>query len=152
MFKSSSNNLRLNHSIIKRLEESLISIQTLYSDCLIEVSVFGSYSKGTAHKYSSVDILVIVECSDERFVKRNANLQRILNESDEMPMVDPLVYTEEEIMELIKKKESFIDSMLSETIVVWNNFNEIDLNNLTLSNSIPSRYLSASPKLEQIKQ
>lgn len=150
MYKTSTNNPRLNHAIIKRLEQSLMTIHAIYPECLIEVSLFGSYAKGTSHRFSSIDLLVVVECSDERFVQRNANLQRLLNESDEMPMIDPLVYTQEELLDLIKKKESFIDSLLKEAVVLWNGFNDINLHELQGNNIIPSRYLSSSPNLDEV--
>ncbi|MFW5720508.1 MAG: nucleotidyltransferase domain-containing protein [Candidatus Dojkabacteria bacterium] len=150
MYKKVTNNHKFDKRIVKRLILAVKSIHALYGDLLIEISVFGSYAKGSQKRYSSVDLLVVVTESDERFVKRNADVQKLLNENDEIPLIDPLIYKEEEILDLIHEKESFIVSALKETFVVWNNFNEINLEEVKDSNRIPSRYLASIPNLEEI--
>jgi predicted nucleotidyltransferase len=150
MYKKVTNNPKFDKRIVTRLMQSVKSVHALYGDSLIEISVFGSYAKGSQKRYSSVDLLVVVTESDERFVKRNSDVQKLLNENDEIPLIDPLIYKEEEILDLIHKKESFIVSALKETFVVWNNFNEIDLEAIKDSNRIPSRYLASIPNLEEI--
>lgn len=150
MYQQSHSNLQFDQRTIARLNQSIASIRALYNDHLLEVSLFGSYVKGEQTKFSSVDLLIVVDESNERFVKRNAVVQNLLNESDEIPLIDPLVYTEEEILDLLRKKESFMISVLKESIVVWNNFNPIDLSNLTPSIIMRSRYASSAPQLEEI--
>ena len=151
MQKTSRNNIKLNQRIVKRIEQSMSSIHAMYDGNLVEINIFGSFAKGGPSRFSSIDMLVILHDSDERFLKRNADIQRLLNEDDLMPMIDPLVYTEAELLELIKKKESFIISVLKESIVVWNNFEPIDIEKLTEEkNVMHSRYQSAIPDLEEI--
>jgi predicted nucleotidyltransferase len=152
MYKTSTNNIELDQRVIRRLEQAISTIKAWAGENLVEVSMFGSYAIGKQHKFSSIDLLVIICESNERFIKRKADLERLLNEDDQMPLIDPLVYTEEEIMDLINKKESFIDSVLDEAIVVWHNFNDIDIHHLFNGNGkyIHSRYLNARPKLESV--
>jgi predicted nucleotidyltransferase len=151
MHKTSRNNLKLNQRITKRLEQSIASVIALYDGQLIEVSMFGSFANGVARKFSSIDMLVILRSSDDRFLKRNADMQRLMNEDEEGPMIDPLVYTEAELLELIKKKESFIISILKESIVIWNDLEKINVTELEdEDNQMRSRYQSAIPDLDEI--
>ncbi len=150
MYQTGKHNSQLDQRIIERLDHVIHTIKAWAGPDLLEISIFGSYANGEQHKYSSIDLLIIVSDSHERFIRRKANLERLLNEDDILPLMDPLVYTEDEIMELIKKKESFIDSVVNEAVVVWNGFNEIDLNNISNGNLIPSRYKSGRPKLESV--
>lgn len=149
MHKESTNNIKFDQRIINRIEQSLISIKALYDGRLIEVSLFGSFAKGQQKKYSSIDLLVIIDQSEIRFVKRNAELQNILNENDEVPLIDPLVYSDEEIMELIHKKESFINSVLKESIVIWDK-NGIKFNPAT--GEVPMIHSKYSPKITNLEE
>ncbi len=151
MHKTSTNNIKLNKRIIERLEQSLSGIHAIYDGNLIEICVFGSYAKGDPRKFSAIDLLIILKTSDDRFITRNAAMQRLLNAEDFEPSIDPLVYTEKELLELIKKKESFIISVLKESIVVWNDFEKINVSTLDdPKNTMPSRYQSAIPDLQEI--
>lgn len=150
MHPTGKNNIKFNERIVERLNQAIHTVKAWAGDNLLEISVFGSYSKGEQHKYSSIDLLIIICTSEERFIKRKASIERILNEGDMMPLIDSLVYTEDEILDLINKKESFIDSVINEATVVWNGFNEIELGEITNGNKIPSRYLNARPKLESV--
>lgn len=152
MYPTSENNIKFDERIVKRINQAIHTIKAWAGSNLLEISIFGSYSKQKQNKYSSIDMLVILCKSDERFVKRKAELERLLNEDDLIPLIDPLVYTEDEIMDLINKNESFIDSVIKEAIVVWNDFNEIDPSQITHTNLVPSRYIGARPKLEDIMQ
>lgn len=151
MYKTSRTNFKLNQRVVKRLEQGIASIHAYHDGNLSEISIFGSYANGDPRKFSSIDLLIVLKESEERFIRRNATMQRLLNEDDETPAIDPLVYTEQEILELIKKKESFIISVLKESIVVWNEFGTIDLSAESASSDQPhSRYQSAIPNLEEI--
>jgi predicted nucleotidyltransferase len=151
MHKTSTNNIKLNQRVIKRLEQSIASVRALFDGNLIEVCIFGSFAKGDPRKFSSIDMLVVLEETKDRFLKRNADMQRLLNEDEEGPMIDPLVYTEQELLDLIKKKESFIISVLKESIVIWSNLEHINLESLEdADNQMHSRYQSAIPDLEEI--
>lgn len=150
MHKTGHNYIELSERIIERINQAILSIKAAYGERLLEVCLIGSYAKGEQNKYSSIDLLVIIEDSDVRFIKRKADLERLLNEDDELPLIDPLVYTEAEVMDLVKKMESFMVSVLNESVVIWNGFNEIDMQNLKHATIIPSRYKAATPNLEEI--
>ena len=151
MYNESNNNLKFDKGIIERLDQALHIIRAIYDGQLIEVSLFGSYARGTQRKYSSIDLIVVVSETQERFVKRNADLQGILNENDKIPLIDPLVYTEEEIKELLTKKESFLISAFKESVVIWDNFKHININTLTQKTQVSSKYKPLIPHLEEIE-
>jgi predicted nucleotidyltransferase len=151
MHKSITNNNKFNARAATRLEKTVATIHALYGNNLLEISVFGSHAKGTPKAYSSIDLLVIIEESFDRFVTRNATVQRLLNEDDEIPQVDPLVYTEAELIDLLNKKESFVISVLKETIVIWNGSKHISISDISDENKIKSRYNSKSYDLEEIE-
>jgi predicted nucleotidyltransferase len=151
MQKTSRNNIKLNQRIVERIKQCMSSIHAMYDGNLVEISIFGSFAKGGPSRFSSIDMLIVLKESTERFITRNASIQRLLNEDDLMPMIDPLVYTEAELLELIKKKESFIISVLKESVVVWNDFEPIEIEKLTEEHNVMhSRYQSAIPDLEEI--
>lgn len=150
MHTTSKNNIKLDNRTIERLETALMSIKAWGKDSVLEVALFGSYAKGRQHEYSSIDLLVIVKNSNQRFIERKIELERLLNETNEMPLVDTLVYTEDEILELVNKMESFVISVIDECVVIWNGFNEVDLKSLTPTNIVPSRYKASLPKLDKI--
>lgn len=151
MHKESRNHPKFDQRAVERIEQSLMSIKALFGKNLSEVCVFGSYAKGSFRKFSSIDMLIIINGSNERFLRRNAAVQRLLNEEDQIPQIDPLVYTEEEIMDLIEKKESFILSVLKEAIVVWNEFDRINISKITNEHKVSSRYRDNAPELEEVE-
>lgn len=151
MYKTGTNNIKLDKRAIERLKQAMITIKAWAGPSLREVLIFGSYARGEQHKYSSIDILVIVSESEERFIRRKADLERALNENDMIPLIDPLVYTEEEVNDLKNKMESFVISVLKEGVVIWNGQNEIDIDCLEDGACIvKSRYSASLPDLEDI--
>ena len=151
MYKTSTSGFKFDKRVVRRLDQAVHAIHALYGDNLIEISVFGSYAKGNSKRYSSIDMLVIIGQTEDRFVKRNASLQRLLNEGDQIPLIDPLVYTQNEMVDLLQKKESFLISAIKESIVIWNDFNEIVISELTNGNAIPSRFMPTAPHLGEIE-
>ncbi len=149
MHTAGTNNPKFDQRVAERLEQALVSIKASFTKNLIEVFVFGSYAKGNARKFSSIDVLVVIKESHDRFTQRNANLHRLLNEYDLLPMIDPLVYTESELLDLIEKKESFIDSILGESFVVWSDDRHIFINQISDENRVVSRYEKDAPKLSE---
>lgn len=149
MHRSSTNNPKFDKRILERLEQSITSTKALYKKDLIEICIFGSYARGKQKRFSTIDMFVILESSDIRFLKRNTQLERILNEEDRIPQIDPLVYTHDEIIELIHKKESFIISMLKESIVIWHKQGPIKLDSLKKDTIIHSRFSTTVPELKE---
>lgn len=142
MYKLSKNNLLLNKKTINSLINALEIIKTYYKNNLIEVLLFGSYARGNKNKYSSLDILIIINKSNKRFTDRMVEFIKLLNEDEKLPFIEPLIYTKEEIKDLIRKKESFIFSVLNEAVVLWNKTEKIDINNISKKNIIKSKYIS----------
>ncbi len=151
MYKSSTNNFKFDQRASQRLKQCIVIIRALYQEDVKEISVFGSYSKGSHKKYSTLDLLIVVSESSKRFIERNIEIQKLLNEGDILPIIDPLVYTEAELEELKNKKESYILSVLKEAIVIWNDKETINLKHLNSKNTICSRYSIAIPKLKEVK-
>ena len=68
MYKPSSSSNKFDKRIVKRIEQAVHAIHALYGNDLLEIDLFGSYSKGSAKKYSSLDILVVLDKCSDRFV------------------------------------------------------------------------------------
>ncbi|MEA3355752.1 MAG: nucleotidyltransferase domain-containing protein [Candidatus Bipolaricaulota bacterium] len=73
-----------------------------------EVYLFGSFARGDIHEGSDID-LIIVGDFNERLFKR---IERVLELTD-LP-IEPLVYTREEIDEMIKEGNPLILHALKE--------------------------------------
>ena len=80
-----------------------------------KILLFGSLAKGNADEYSDIDILVIKK-TDKPFVKRLREVA-LLCKLDEP--IDILVYTPEEIEEMKKAGNFFIESVFSEGRVLY---------------------------------
>ncbi len=151
MYKSSENHIKLNQRDIERLVEAVDIIKAWAKDNLCEIVLFGSYARGEQKKYSSIDILVIMTESQEDFIQRKTALEKILNSSGAIPLIDTLVYTEDEIKDLIKKKESFIVSVLEEGCVICNGKDNIEIQKInTLPQIIHSKYFGLLPSLNEV--
>lgn len=155
MSSTSKKNIKINEKIIKRLKEVTLLINKIYGkNNLLEICLFGSYAKGTQKKFSSLDILVILKDSQDRFIDRKIKLEQYLNTDnlEYFPLVDALVYTENELLDLINKKESFIISAIKESILLWSNkknsYIPVDENKNFIYNT--SRYLNLLPNLDEI--
>ncbi len=153
MHKSSKNHLKLNQRDAERLVEAVDVIKAWAGDNLREIVLFGSYARGEQKKYSSIDILVILTQSRERFIQRKTALEKILNSAGSIPLIDTLVYTEDEIKDLIKKKESFIVSVLAEGCVIFNGKDNIEIQKInTLPYVIHSKYFDLLPNLKEVDE
>jgi len=82
-----------------------------------KIILFGSQATLNTHNDSDIDILVIVEFSDESRVKRTRKAFTLLR-GLETP-IDILVYTEEEINYWKETPLSFVSSALSEGKVIY---------------------------------
>lgn len=154
MRSTSKKNININEKIIKRLKEVILLITKIYGNNLIEICLFGSYAKGTQKKFSSLDILIILKENEDRFIDRKRKLEKSLNTEnlEYFPLVDALIYTENELIDLINKKESFIISVIKESILLWSKeekmYKFIDENSKLIYNH--SRYLAILPNLDEV--
>ncbi len=77
----------------------------------IKAYVFGSYARGTADRYSDLDLVIIAD-TDRAFVERFRDYIKIL-EMSPIP-VELLIYTHEEFKRMIELENSLIINVLQE--------------------------------------
>jgi predicted nucleotidyltransferase len=79
------------------------------------VIVHGSFARGDAHEGSDLD-LIIVKRTSERFVDR---IEQVLAFSDGEMALEPMVYTEQEIANMLSEGNSFLGTALAEGVIVY---------------------------------
>ena len=109
--------------IIKRIEQVLSDIEECCEE-LEEVVLFGSYARGEAEEYSTMDLLIISE-TDLPFIERIKMVIELVSENT-IP-VEPLVYTPDEIREKLREGDSFILSAMNEGVLVWRKGKDLDV-------------------------
>lgn len=111
----------LNSSVIKwppgkKVEESLNQWSnrlTKERDDVVRIGYFGSYANGNWGVGSDLDVIIILEESDEPFERRGAYF-----DTSAIPVpVELLVYTREEWKKMEKENVSFYDSVSDE--IIW---------------------------------
>jgi predicted nucleotidyltransferase len=85
---------------------------------VIELSLFGSLAQGNYTGGSDADILIILKEDSRRFIDRIPKYLAHFLYAD-IP-VDVFPYTEEEIKQLGKEKNSFIKRIMDEKIILIN--------------------------------
>jgi uncharacterized protein len=60
------------------MDEVVYSMQDLFGDELRQVILFGSYARGEQEEYSDMDIMVLVNLSDEELSQYNNDLAEIM--------------------------------------------------------------------------
>lgn len=96
-------------------EKLQIIVEALKEYGAQKIVLFGSTAKGSADKYSDIDIMVIKK-TDKPFVKRLREVA-LLCKLDEP--VDILVYSPEEIEEMKREENFFIETVFSEGRVLY---------------------------------
>lgn len=79
------------------------------------VILHGSFARGDHHEGSDVD-LVIVKNTDARFVDR---IEQVLAFSDGECTIEPLVYTEQELDAMLAARNAFLEKVLEEGVVIY---------------------------------
>ena len=79
------------------------------------VIVYGSFARDDVHERSDLD-LIVVKHTDERFIDR---IGRVLEFCDGEMVVEPLVYTQDEIDMMLEEGNTFLESALEEGVVVY---------------------------------
>lgn len=83
----------------------------------LKIYLFGGYSRGKYDtELSEVDILIILDHSDKRFIDRIINV-RSLCAGD--PPINPLIYTTNEITKMLNEGEGFIEDILEEGVILY---------------------------------
>ena len=85
---------------------------------VIDVRLFGSIAKNEDIGTSDIDIVIILNNSEENLFQRILKYKKYLD----LPIpVDVLVYTEDEIEKMIKEKNFFIKTILEESRSLFQN-------------------------------
>lgn len=87
----------INKNTIEEIKNRLVKV---YSP--LEIYLFGSYAWGTPTKESDLDLLVVVESSNEKSYKRPIKASMAM--LDLMVAKDVIVYTKREFEDLVKDK------------------------------------------------
>ncbi len=78
--------------------------------------VFGSYAKGNADKYSDLDI-IIVHDTEKGFFDRASDFREV--RSAWPRSLDMLIYTPDELDEMLSQRRPFIEIALEEGVVIY---------------------------------
>jgi len=100
-------------TLLKSLKNACAKIKKEYVD-VKKILLFGSFSNRNYTPESDVDILVIVNQSDTPFLQRRDSFTDFFTD---IPFdVNILVYTEDEINQMLKKGNLFIKGVISEAM------------------------------------
>lgn len=80
-----------------------------------KIIMSGSFARGDYHRYSDLDLLVIKETADSVLRRIDAVLDHCSGEIG----VEPLVYTQAELDELLRRGNDFLENALREGKVVY---------------------------------
>ena len=82
---------------------------------LKKIIIFGSFARGDYHKGSDLDLVIVGEFK-ERFIDR---IGKIIELNDSNLEIEAMVYTEEEFQKMIQERRPFIEQVLKEGIIVY---------------------------------
>lgn len=80
-----------------------------------KVILFGSFARGDYNALSDVDLLIVKE-TERNFIDRIGDILAVCDY--EIP-IEPLVYTPEELERMQKRGNSFVQTVLEEGIIVY---------------------------------
>jgi predicted nucleotidyltransferase len=83
-----------------------------------KVILFGSHAYGEPTQDSDIDLLIIKE-TDETMVDRFVTVKRLIFDPDQRIPVSPLVYTPSELQERLDLGDDFVQKIVSEGRVVY---------------------------------
>lgn len=99
-------------SVVKALKEIADRIRQEQSR-IKEIILFGSFSQDEFTPHSDIDIAIILDKSDKKFIERS---DEFIDYFSEMPFdVNLLVYTSGEVNKMVKEKNCFINNILKGT-------------------------------------
>lgn len=115
----------MNMRINEILEEFISVSKKKFKENLVSIILFGSYARGTATKYSDIDLLVVVKKLTENFRKREKMKQEIGEIFFEKfdVIVQSLFMTKEEIKDNLNSYSPlFVTFPLGFKVIYDNNF------------------------------
>lgn len=91
-----------------------------------KIYIFGSFSRDFSKKdmdidLNDIDLLVIVKETDLRFTERIVAMKRICTGE---PHISPLMYTEKEIEEMLEEGEGFLEDVLDEGVLIYEDLSQ----------------------------
>jgi len=96
--------------------EIVEKIATAYKP--LKIILFGSYAYGEPDQDSDIDMFIIKE-TDERPIERWVNVCRIVSDRTRRIPFEPLVITQKELEERIRRGDQFIDEILTKGEVLY---------------------------------
>jgi predicted nucleotidyltransferase len=78
--------------------------------------VFGSYARGEEDRYSDLDLIIVVE-TERSFPERAKEFLGLYDVWEKG--IDILVYTPDELREMLDKRRYFIEKALEEGVVIY---------------------------------
>ena len=80
------------------------------------IIVFGSFARGDTHERSDLD-LIVVKDTEERFFRR---IGRVRDACEGIDVdVQPLVYTQAELQQMLDQGNAFLETVLAEGVVAY---------------------------------
>lgn len=100
-------------ALLKAIEEACVKIRKDHN-IVKKMLLFGSFLKGNYTPESDVDIIIVVDHDEKPFLERRDLFSNFFKD---IPFdVNILVYTEDEINQMLKKENLFIKSVISEAM------------------------------------
>ena len=84
----------------------------------VKIILFGSYAYGKPDRDSDID-LFIVKKTDERPIDRRVNVRKIISDRARRIPFEPIVITQEELVDRIKRGDQFIEEILTKGEVLY---------------------------------
>ena len=84
-----------------------------------KIILFGSYARGESDEYSDLDFVVIKKKTGKRFLERLIEVAKLID--NDLGNVDVFVYTPEEFERMIEWENPFIERVLKEGRVLYEN-------------------------------
>ena len=108
---------------MKKSDKDLDKIISIIKEINPEkIFLFGSHAAESADEQSDIDLLIVAP-SYERPLERRLKLRRMLSEFDRNIGLDLLVYTPDEFKMLSKETSSFMSSVISRGIKIYDHEN-----------------------------
>lgn len=83
----------------------------------VQIILFGSFARGDYHALSDVDLLIVKE-TQTPFLERIGPVLALCESGSEL-LIEPLVYTPQELAQMKRARNPFIEHILTEGIVIY---------------------------------
>ncbi|MEW5768083.1 MAG: nucleotidyltransferase domain-containing protein [bacterium] len=84
----------------------------------LKIILFGSYSYGKPDQDSDIDLFIIKE-TDERPIDRRVSVRQIVSDRTRRIPFEPIVITQKELADRIRRGDQFIDEILTKGEVLY---------------------------------